>query len=67
MQAAIGCSQLKKLPSFIETRNKNAKILTEMIKKKIPNHEDLMILPKTNHSGSYGLLVWFPHYSKKWQ
>lgn len=47
MQAAIGCSQLKKLPSFIETRNKNAKILNEMIKKKIPNHEELMILPKT--------------------
>ena len=23
MQAAIGCSQLKKLPGFIETRNRN--------------------------------------------
>jgi CDP-6-deoxy-D-xylo-4-hexulose-3-dehydrase len=45
MQAAIGCSQLKKLPSFIETRNKNTEILIKLIKEKIPNWNDLMILP----------------------
>ncbi|MBY0413754.1 MAG: lipopolysaccharide biosynthesis protein RfbH [Bdellovibrionales bacterium] len=47
MQAAIGCSQLNKLPSFIEKRNKNTQTLTEMIKAKIPNHEELMMLPKS--------------------
>jgi CDP-6-deoxy-D-xylo-4-hexulose-3-dehydrase len=47
MQAAVGCSQLNKLPSFIEKRNKNTEILLEMIKKKIPNHEELMILPES--------------------
>lgn len=45
MQAAVGCSQLNKLPGFIEKRNNNTKILIELIKKKIPNHEELMMLP----------------------
>lgn len=45
MQAAVGCSQLNKLPGFIEKRNNNTKTLIEMIKKKIPNHEELMMLP----------------------
>ena len=47
MQAAVGCSQLNKLPSFIEKRNKNTKTLIEMIKKKIPHHEELMMLPES--------------------
>lgn len=45
MQAAIGCSQLNKLPGFIEQRNKNTEILIKLIKEKIPNHEELMFLP----------------------
>lgn len=45
MQAAIGCSQLNKLPGFIEQRNKNTENLIKLIKEKIPNHEELMFLP----------------------
>lgn len=45
MQAAIGCSQLNKLPGFIEQRNKNTETLIKLIKEKIPNHEELMFLP----------------------
>lgn len=47
MQAAIGCSQLQKLPGFIETRNKNTEILIKMIKEKIPNYQDLIMLPES--------------------
>lgn len=47
MQAAIGCSQLKKLPQFIEKRNDNTKTLIEMIKRKIPNHAELFYLPES--------------------
>jgi len=32
MQAAVGCSQLKKLPAFIEKRNKNYSFLREQIR-----------------------------------
>lgn len=45
MQAAIGCSQLKKLPSFIEKRNNNTKTLIELIKQKLPQYEEFFILP----------------------
>ncbi len=45
MQAAIGCSQLNKLPGFIEKRNKNTEALIKLIKEKIPNHEELLMLP----------------------
>ncbi len=45
MQAAVGCSQLNKLPGFIEARNKNTKTLIRLIKEKIPNHEELLMLP----------------------
>lgn len=45
MQAAIGCSQLNKLPGFIEKRNKNTETLIKLIKEKIPNHEELLMLP----------------------
>ena len=45
MQAAVGCSQLNKLPGFIEKRNKNTETLKKMIMSKIPNHAELMILP----------------------
>ncbi len=46
MQAAIGCSQLNKLPGFIETRNKNVETLMKMIKEKIPNYEQYIMLPE---------------------
>lgn len=45
MQAAIGCSQLNKLPGFIEKRNQNTETLIKLIKEKIPNHDELMMLP----------------------
>ena len=45
MQAAIGCSQLKKLPGFIEQRNNNTETLIRLIQEKIPNHEELLMLP----------------------
>lgn len=47
MQAAIGCSQLNKLPSFIEIRNKNVNTLIKMIKEKIPNYQDLIMIPES--------------------
>jgi CDP-6-deoxy-D-xylo-4-hexulose-3-dehydrase len=56
MQAAIGCSQLNKLPSFIEIRNKNTETLLRLIKEKIPNHEELMLLPQTVPGG---VASWF--------
>ncbi|MCE7738872.1 MAG: lipopolysaccharide biosynthesis protein RfbH, partial [Candidatus Heimdallarchaeota archaeon] len=42
MQAAIGVEQLKKLPSFIEARNKNFELLYEGLK----NYEKWFILPE---------------------
>lgn len=45
MQAAIGCSQLKKLPSFIEKRNHNTETLIKFIKEKIPNYDEFFMLP----------------------
>lgn len=42
MQAAIGCSQLKKLPSFIEKRRENFNLLTQ----KLAHLENEIILPK---------------------
>lgn len=45
MQAAVGCSQLKKLPSFIEIRNKNTETLIKYIKELIPNYNEYVHLP----------------------
>jgi CDP-6-deoxy-D-xylo-4-hexulose-3-dehydrase len=45
MQAAVGCSQLKKLPSFIEKRNQNTETLIKLIKEKIPNWQEHLVLP----------------------
>lgn len=42
IQAAMGIAQLKKLPMFIEKRNKNFHLLYEALK----NYEDFFILPK---------------------
>ena len=42
MQAAIGVEQLKKLPSFIEVRKKNFKLLYDGLKK----YEEYFILPE---------------------
>jgi CDP-6-deoxy-D-xylo-4-hexulose-3-dehydrase len=41
MQAAIGCAQFEKLPTFIETRRKNAKFYLDRLKAL----EDYIILP----------------------
>jgi CDP-6-deoxy-D-xylo-4-hexulose-3-dehydrase len=47
MQAAIGCAQLKKLPSFIARRKSNFQALMEMLKP----YEDRLLLPRaTEHS-----------------
>lgn len=40
-QAAIGCSQLEKLPNFLKKRRENAKILTELLS----DLENYLILP----------------------
>lgn len=46
MQAALGCSQLKKLTAFIETRNENAKMLRALVETKLSNWRELLLLPK---------------------
>ena len=47
MQAAVGLAQLKKLPSFIEARKRNFKLLKEGLSK----FSEYLILPKaTNNS-----------------
>ncbi|MGZ3787950.1 MAG: lipopolysaccharide biosynthesis protein RfbH [Bacteriovorax sp.] len=45
MQAAIGCSQLNKLPDFIKKRNSNTETLIKLIKEKIPNYDEYLMLP----------------------
>lgn len=42
MQAAVGCSQLKKLDQFIATRRTNFNTLQKMLLEKIPNCLELM-------------------------
>lgn len=42
MQAAVGCAQLEKLPSFIETRKNNFRFLYKIFKE----YEDYFILPR---------------------
>ncbi|BDZ68850.1 lipopolysaccharide biosynthesis protein RfbH [Methanobacterium ferruginis] len=46
MQAAIGVEQLKKLPTFIEARNNNFKIIYESLK----SYEKFFILPTSEES-----------------
>ncbi len=47
MQAAIGCAQLKKFPSFVKRRRENFDILYEGLK----DMEDIFVLPEaTEHS-----------------
>lgn len=55
-QAALGCSQIKKLDSFLKIRETNAKILTE----KLSDLTDYLILPKIKDgvkSSWFGYLI----------
>jgi CDP-6-deoxy-D-xylo-4-hexulose-3-dehydrase len=47
MQAAVGCTQLKKLPGFIKKRNENYVILRKMIEQKLPNHKNHLLFCET--------------------
>jgi len=52
LQAAIGVAQMKKLPSFIEKRKHNFKVLYEALK----NYERFLILPKWHEKAD---VSWF--------
>lgn len=52
MQAAIGCAQLKKLPSFIESRQRN----WQMLRDGLADLQDVLILPE---AASNSLPSWF--------
>lgn len=56
MQAAVGVEQLKKLPSFIEQRKKNFKLLYEGLKK----YDEIFILPEIENGADpswFGFLL----------
>lgn len=56
MQAAVGCEQLKKLPSFIESRRHNWHRLRENLE----SQEDTLILPEPEKSSEpswFGFLI----------
>ena len=50
MSGAIGVEQLKKLPSFIENRRKNAKLFVKLFE----NHSDFMIQKEISKSSWFG-------------
>ena len=50
MSGAIGVEQLKKLPSFIENRRKNAKLFVELFE----NHPDFIIQKEISKSSWFG-------------
>lgn len=50
MSGAIGIEQLKKLPSFLEQRRKNARLFVELFK----NHNDFMIQKDIGNSSWFG-------------
>lgn len=56
MQAAVGCAQIKKLPSFVEKRNHNYNKLKEELK----TLKDYIILPKATPNcelSAFGFLI----------
>ncbi len=64
MQAAIGCEQLKKLPGFIEKRNKNWNLMYE----KLSAARDKIILPEPAENGKpswFGFLISLKRECKK--
>ncbi|MCL2390233.1 MAG: lipopolysaccharide biosynthesis protein RfbH [Endomicrobia bacterium] len=63
MQAAIGCAQLKKLPSFIKKRNEN----WQYLRKSLNEFSDVLILPepeKNSKPGWFGFLITVKENSK---
>ena len=50
MSGAIGVEQLKKLPSFIENRKKNAKLFVKLFE----NHSDFIIQKEISKSSWFG-------------
>ena len=50
MSGAIGVEQLKKLPTFIENRRKNAKLFVKLFK----NHRDFIIQKEISNSSWFG-------------
>lgn len=50
MSGAIGIEQLKKLPTFLEQRRKNAKLFVELFK----DHKDFMIQKDVDNSSWFG-------------
>jgi CDP-6-deoxy-D-xylo-4-hexulose-3-dehydrase len=56
MQAAVGCAQLQKLPSFIEARKRN----WQMLRDKLSSLEELLILPEATAGSDpswFGLML----------
>ena len=60
MSGAIGIEQLKKLPSFLEQRRKNAKLFVKLFK----NHPDFIIQKEIDSSSWFGFSLIIRHASK---
>lgn len=60
MSGAIGIEQLKKLPTFLEQRRKNAKLFVDLFK----NHKDFMIQKDIDNSSWFGFSLIIKRTSK---
>jgi CDP-6-deoxy-D-xylo-4-hexulose-3-dehydrase len=61
MSGAIGIEQLKKLPSFIENRRKNAELFVQLFE----NHPDFIIQKETSRSSWFGFSLIIKPTSKR--